>query len=76
MMYNESEKQKQEDFPGYVKNKAHKFPFFFIKMTKSQYNLLCREGLINLQSQGSTLFGSEEEAVKRLGSGLQQPLIN
>lgn len=30
---NESEKQKEEDFPAYVRNKCHKFPFYYIKMT-------------------------------------------
>ena len=33
MMYNESEKQKEEDFPGYVKSRCHKYPFYYIKMT-------------------------------------------
>jgi hypothetical protein len=39
-------------------------------MTKSQYDLLAREGFINLlQSQDSTLGKEEDEGLKRLTSG-------
>lgn len=47
MMYNESEKQKEEDFPSYVKSKCHKFPFYVVKMTRTQYELLVKEGFID-----------------------------
>lgn len=40
MMYNESERQKEEDFPGYVRSRCHNFPFYYIKMTQGQYELL------------------------------------
>lgn len=46
-MYNESERQKEEDFPAYVKNKCHRFPFYYIKMTRGQYNLLVRAGFLD-----------------------------
>lgn len=70
MVYNESEKLKEEDFPRYVKNKCHKFPFYVVKMTRTQYDLLVREGFIDgkvneTEEDGETMNGRH----KRKGFG-------
>lgn len=34
-------------FPAYFKNTAHKYPFYFIKLTKGQFNELVTKGIVN-----------------------------
>ncbi len=44
----EKEKPKQmEQFPVYYKNTVHKQPFYYVKLTKGQFNELVSKGLIN-----------------------------
>jgi len=81
MMYNESERQKEEDFPGYVKSRSHNFPFYYIKMTQGQYDLLHREGFINRQreqrrARPKVSNSVEEELIDHIGASQSRPLMN
>ena len=43
----EFEKLKEEDYPTYLKTNGNKFPFYFMKVTGSQYDQLIEAGFLS-----------------------------